>query len=103
MTEQMTNSEEAIKDELRRLQRRQTTATDWDALTEGRKLLELQELFLEPLQVPLTVPEKEALHRQGLAGINGQAELSLAERVAIISANEKAVAQRSPRQGENRR
>jgi len=59
--------------------------------------LELKKLLSKLQQAPLTQSEKNALHRQGLAGIEGRAKLSPEERQAIINANAKALAQKPSR------
>lgn len=81
--------QEKLKNELRELQRRQTSAIDWDPKTEGKRVLELQEMLSPPNN---TKPPIELTRRQTVAGtiIEGkrQPELSTEERAQIISGNQ---------------
>ena len=79
---------DALREELRTLQKRRTIATDWNAATEGTRLLELQDL-LRSNRTPL--PPKLG-KRQTEAGtvVDGkrQPKLTSQERTQIISANQ---------------
>ena len=78
----------SLQEELRTLQKRSAIATDWNAATEGARLLELQDL-LRSKRTPLS---PKLGKRQTVAGtvVEGvrQPELTPQERAKIVSANQ---------------
>lgn len=86
MSEKNLQSTDSLLEELRELQKRQSSATDWNPATEGRRLLTLQEMMKSKSPFP-----PELGKRQALAGtvVNGkrQPELTAQERATIIAAN----------------
>lgn len=91
-------SEEAIKAALRDLQKRQTNDPKWDPAVDGRELIRLQGLVGKSHLQPVTQAERDALKAQGT-----KPALSPTEQKLVISANEKAIAQKPPQPGGNRR
>lgn len=92
------NSEEALKAALRDLQKRQTNDPKWDRVVDGQELIRLQGLLEQSKLQPITQAEKDALKAQGV-----KPALTPVEQKLVISANEKATAQRPPQQGGSRR
>ncbi len=79
---------DALREELITLQKRRTIATDWNAATEGARLLELQDLLgsnKEPLPPELGKRQTEA---GTVVGGKRQPKLTSQERTQIVSANQ---------------
>ncbi len=78
---------EVLKKELNDLQKEQTSGRDWDPKTQGKRLLELQNL-LNPKSPPLSpeLGKRQAVAGTVEAGVR-QPELSAQEKSAIAAAN----------------